>query len=81
MKNRCILSLLICCALLYYALPELTLHGSNLAAYFSWSWLALLMFAVAGNLAAILYTPKRKKQARQTVSQTSIKKVRHFEKY
>lgn len=61
MRNRCILSLLICGALLYYALPELKLHGSGIATYFAWSWLALLIMAIAGNLAAILYTPKRKK--------------------
>lgn len=47
--------------MLYYALPELKLHGSGIATYFAWSWLALLIMAIAGNLAAILYTPKRKK--------------------
>lgn len=60
MRNRCILSLLICFALLYYALPQLNLHGNTMATYFSWTWLIFLIMTIAGNLAAILYTPKRK---------------------
>lgn len=59
MKNRCILSLLICCFLLYYALPELQLHGNSLSVYFSWTWLSLLIMAFAGNLAAVLFAPKK----------------------
>lgn len=59
MKNRCILSLLICCFLLYYALPELQLRGNSLSVYFSWTWLSLLIMAFAGNLAAVLFAPKK----------------------
>ncbi|MCU9614201.1 hypothetical protein OEV98_11575 [Caldibacillus lycopersici] len=62
MKNRCLLSLLICGVMLYYALPNLTLRGSGLDMYFSWGWLLFLLLAVAGNLAAVLYVPKRQKQ-------------------
>lgn len=71
MKNRCILSLLICCFLLYYALPELQLHGNSLSVYFSWTWLSLLIMAFAGNLAAVLFAPKKRKQVPHKIDQKS----------
>lgn len=55
MRNRCILSLLACGVLLYYALPRLQLHGSGLEFYFSWVWLLFLLFAIAGNMVVILF--------------------------
>ncbi|NCU18070.1 hypothetical protein [Pallidibacillus pasinlerensis] len=66
-RNRYILCLLICGALLYFALPRLNLHGNGLETYFAWSWLAFLFIAIAGNLVAILYTPvtKQYKQKKQ----------------
>lgn len=78
MRNRCILCLFICGALLYYALPQLTLHGNSLATYFSWSWLIFLFMAVAGNLAAVLYTPVTK-QHRQKEQVQIRKKLRSYD--
>lgn len=75
MRNRCILSLLICGALLYYALPQLTLQGNSMATYFSWTWLAFLIMAIAGNLAAILYAPVKKQYLNQK-KQSAKKYVR-----
>lgn len=63
MRNRCILSSLACFVLLYYAWPRLDLNGSGLPFYFSLAWLMLLLFAIAGNFAGILFAqvaPKRK---------------------
>lgn len=79
MRNRCILCLLICGALLYYALPQLTLHGYTMATYFSWLWLAFLIMAIAGNLAAILYTPKKKAKTLVMRQTASKKKVRVYD--
>jgi len=80
MKNRCILSLLICCFLLYYALPELQLRGNSLSVYFSWTWLSLLIMAFAGNLAAILFTPKKRKQVHHKIDQKSREKIKYYQR-
>lgn len=80
MKNRCILSLLICCFLLYYALPELQLHGNSLSVYFSWTWLSLLIMAFAGNLAAVLFAPKKRKQVSHKIDQKSRGKIRYYQR-
>lgn len=80
MKNRCILSLLICCFLLYYALPEIQLHGNSLSVYFSWTWLSLLIMAFAGNLAAVLFAPKKSKQVPHKINQKSRGKVKYYQR-
>lgn len=65
MRNRCILSLFACFGLLYYAWPKLHLHGSGLQFYFSWAWLLLLVFAIAGNFAGVLFSqsPVKREEA------------------
>lgn len=68
MRNRCILSLLACFVLLYYAWPRLDLHGTGLPFYFSWAWLMLLLFAIAGNFAGILFAPVSPKRKIDTKS-------------
>ncbi len=48
--------------LLYYAVPRLTVFAQGLEGWFSLSWLVLAMFVLAGNLAAVLYSPKKGKK-------------------
>lgn len=62
MKIRYLLSLVACLIMLYFALPKLPLYESGLPSYFSFAWLVFLLFAISGNLAAILYTPQRKEE-------------------
>ncbi|WP_062355122.1 hypothetical protein [Bacillus kwashiorkori] len=76
MRNRYILALLCCGVLLYFALPRLSLKGNGMELYFSWFWLAFLLMAIAGNLYAVLYSPKKQKKMLQ---KQSVKKVRVYE--
>lgn len=78
MKNRYILALLTCGVLLYYALPHLNLHGNDISAYFSWTWLTFFLMATAGNLAALLYSPVKKKRMAQSVPVKKMVKEKSY---
>ena len=58
MKQRYILCLLITGALIYYGAPRMSIFAEGLQGTFAISWLILASCVIAGNLAAILYTPK-----------------------
>ncbi|MBM7714826.1 hypothetical protein JOC94_001798 [Bacillus thermophilus] len=59
MKNRYLLCLLLCCALIYIALPRLNVHAQGLEGIFSLSWIAFALLVFAGNLAALLFFNKK----------------------
>lgn len=61
MYNRLILCLLLCGLMLYYAVPNLSIHAGGLEAIFSIGWLLFALAVIGGNLVGLLYTPKRKK--------------------
>lgn len=61
MKQRLLLCLLLCFCMLYYALPQLSIRAEGPEGVFAVSWLCMLLFAIAGNLSSILYTPKKRK--------------------
>lgn len=61
MKNRILLSLLCIGALLYVAVPRLPMGEDGLAGWFALAWLVLCLMAVGGNIAALMYLPKRKR--------------------
>ncbi|WAA10158.1 hypothetical protein [Fervidibacillus albus] len=68
MRRLTFVSFIFSVALLFFALPYLMLQGRGLAVYFSWSWLFLLLFAISGNLVALLYSPiKRKEEKNRSV--------------
>lgn len=71
-KNRYILCLLLCALLVYYALPRLPVHRSGIEGTFAVAWLFLAFVAVAGNLSAILYTPKNRKKSAQAIPSKRI---------
>ncbi|WP_034756605.1 hypothetical protein [Rossellomorea vietnamensis] len=58
MKQRYILCLLITGALIYYGAPRMSIFAEGLQGYFAIGWLILATCVLAGNLAALLYTPK-----------------------
>ncbi|TMU85854.1 hypothetical protein FGG79_11700 [Bacillus sp. BHET2] len=58
MKQRYILCLLITGALIYYGAPRMSIFAQGLEGTFAISWLILATCVIAGNLAALLYTPK-----------------------
>ena len=59
-KNRYLLYLLLCGVMLYIAMPELNLQAGGKEALFAGAWLFLALLVFAGNLAAFLYTPKKR---------------------
>ncbi|GLB58491.1 hypothetical protein [Cytobacillus sp. NCCP-133] len=78
-KNRYLLCLLLCGFMLYYAAPRLGVFNGGTEGIFAISWLACALFVIAGNLTALLYTPKRaaaeQKRTRQMIAK---KRVRSF---
>ncbi|WP_299739110.1 hypothetical protein [uncultured Rossellomorea sp.] len=73
MKQRYILCLLVTGALIYYGAPRMSIFAEGLQGTFAISWLVLATFVVAGNLAALLYTPKG-------TSKSNKVKVKHVRK-
>ncbi|KGM44839.1 hypothetical protein P9D43_06515 [Neobacillus niacini] len=64
-KNRYLLCLLLCGFMLYFAVPRLSVFAEGLEGTFALTWLALALIVIAGNLTAILYSPKRAVKKRQ----------------
>ncbi|WP_409297248.1 hypothetical protein V1498_05080 [Peribacillus sp. SCS-26] len=62
MKQRYLMCLLLCGAMLYYQLPKLSLSPGHpgLPELYSSMWLVLAFFAAAGNLAGLLYSPGKR---------------------
>jgi hypothetical protein len=58
-KNRYLLCLLLTAFMLYFAVPRLPLHADGTAGIFSMVWLSFALIVIAGNLTALLYTPKK----------------------
>ncbi|WP_041580654.1 hypothetical protein [Bacillus sp. 1NLA3E] len=78
-RNRYLLCLLLCCGMVYYAIPKLSLFATGVKGAFASAWLLFAMIVIAGNLSALLYTPKRQKNDRGTSKKLSSKrKIRSF---
>ncbi|WP_060664782.1 hypothetical protein [Bacillus sp. CHD6a] len=75
MKNRLLLSLLCIGAMLYIAVPRLPVAEDGLAGWFGVVWLVFALMAVGGNIAAIMYLPKRNRVVRKA-KLAEFKKVR-----
>ncbi len=58
-KNRYLLCLLVCGFLLYFAVPRLNIFSEGIEGIFAISWLAFALIVIAGNLTALLYSPKK----------------------
>ncbi|WHX99601.1 hypothetical protein [Neobacillus sp. DY30] len=58
-KNRYLLCLLLCGFMLYFAAPRLSVFAEGLEGTFALAWLAFALIVIAGNLTAMLYSPKR----------------------
>ncbi|MHC0037371.1 hypothetical protein [Pseudoneobacillus sp. C159] len=59
-KNRYILCLLVSAFLLYFAVPRFSIFADGLAGTFAITWLIFVLFVIAGNLSALLYSPKKR---------------------
>lgn len=73
-KNRYLLCLLVCGLLLYYAVPKLNIFSEGLEGAFALTWLAFALIVIAGNLTAILYSPKKTKSRLATKSVVAERK-------
>ncbi|QED48917.1 hypothetical protein [Cytobacillus dafuensis] len=77
-KNRYLLCLLVCGALLYFALPRLDIFSVGLEGIFAMTWLAFALFVIAGNLTALLYSPKKLMTSTRSQAINERKKARSF---
>jgi hypothetical protein len=78
-KQRYILCLLLTGALLYYAAPRLSIEAGGLEGVFAIGWLVLATFVIAGNLAALLYSPaKALRRVNEGTADTRKKRLRSF---
>jgi hypothetical protein len=75
LKNRLLLALLCIASLLYVAVPRLPVTEDGLAGWFAIAWIVLALMAVGGNMAAIMYLPKRKRMV-QKAKLAQVKRVR-----
>ncbi|MEW8971115.1 hypothetical protein [Mesobacillus jeotgali] len=73
-KNRYLLYLLLCGMMLYIGMPELNFQMGGKEALFAGSWLFLALLVFAGNLAAFLYTPKKRSQPGSRKMENSLKR-------
>ncbi|MBS4215374.1 MULTISPECIES: hypothetical protein [Neobacillus] len=58
-KNRYLLCILLAALMLYFAVPRLSVTAGGTQGIFSIAWLGFALMVIAGNLTALLYTPKR----------------------
>jgi hypothetical protein len=78
-KQRYILCLLLTGALLYYAAPRLSIEAGGLEGAFAIGWLVLATFVIAGNLAALLFSPaKKSKGIKGKAASPRKKRLRSF---
>jgi len=75
-QNRYLLCLLLCGVMLYYAVPKLSVFAEGLEGTFALVWLAFALIVIAGNLTAMLYSPKKAMKKRQPVR--AARKSRSF---
>ncbi|MFS0645575.1 hypothetical protein [Siminovitchia sp. 179-K 8D1 HS] len=73
MNNRYLLCLLLCCALIYMAVPRMDIYGPGLESIFSISWIVFALLVFAGNLAAILFPKKTRKKNLMKTGQKNTK--------
>jgi len=71
MKNRLILCLLVCGVLLYYAVPNLSVHAQGLEGIFSIVWLAFACIVIGGNLVGLLYHPKKQSKIENSIKESN----------
>ncbi|MBY0124074.1 hypothetical protein [Bacillus sp. S/N-304-OC-R1] len=77
-KNRYLLCLLLCGLLLYFAVPRLDIFSDGLKGIFALSWLAFALIVIAGNLTALLYSPKKSSSSTGLTRVQERKRARAF---
>jgi hypothetical protein len=76
-KNRYLLCLLLCGLMLYFAVPRLSIFAAGAEGIFAIVWLSFALVVIAGNLTALLYSPKKRTGSSRQMMQMR-KKSRSF---
>jgi hypothetical protein len=79
MKQRLLLCLLLIGVMLYYAVPRLSLETGGPESIFATAWLLFALFAAAGNLTGILYSPKKNKTKKSDKTSIHHKRMRYYQ--
>ncbi|CAM3920012.1 hypothetical protein [Lederbergia lenta] len=77
MRNRYLICLLLCAVMLYLALPAIELKAEGMKGLFSITWIAFVLLVIAGNLSALLFSPKRQ-QSNKVDNRADIKKMKRI---
>lgn len=77
-KNRYLLCLLLSGLLLYYAVPRLDISSPGAEGVFAYTWLAFALMVIAGNLTALLYTPKQQSKQLKVYKEQKRVKSRNY---
>ena len=75
-KNRYVLCLLLCGWMIYIAIPRLAFFSEGEVGVFTIAWLVLALLVIAGNLSALLYSPKQRQKITQPVP--SKRRIRSY---
>lgn len=78
MRQRLFLCLLLIGAMLYYAVPRLNFKGATEEQIFAAAWLLFAIFAVAGNVATLLFADRRKKVKQVTKKESNRKRAYNY---
>lgn len=79
MKQRFLLCFLLCGILIYYALNGLTMTGGGTERIFMIVWLVFALTAAAGNLAAMLYTPRKTARKPSNKKASGRKRIHYYQ--
>ncbi|CAI9393772.1 hypothetical protein ACTQ5K_15340 [Niallia sp. Sow4_A1] len=77
-KNRYLLCILLCGVFLYYGMPRLSPFSEGAEGIFSITWLAFALMVIAGNLTALLYTPKKSRIVKKSSKKVQKKKKIYY---
>ena len=76
MRNKALLSLLLCGLMLYYAVPRLVMDVNSTQGIFSLAWLLLAFLVIGGNLSSLLYVSKKLQAQRKNVQHIDRKTLK-----
>ncbi|PLS16979.1 hypothetical protein CVD28_15120 [Bacillus sp. M6-12] len=79
MRQRLLLCFLLGGVMLYYAVPRLTLTTGGKESLFAAMWLLLALFVMGGNLAGMLYHPKKQKTQRFKAKHRNRKRIHYYQ--
>ncbi|MGJ7920435.1 hypothetical protein [Neobacillus sp. LXY-4] len=78
-RNRYVLCLLLCSGMIYYAGPRLDIFNDGIKGVFAISWLLFALMVIAGNLSALLFSKKQRRNDHHSPSNLKTnRKIRSY---